>query len=203
MNGCRLIFPTSQHTVKYFFVYTSAITASEKSRQKGGLQCFVTAIASSVASQLLHGEEKSLGHCPALQAEALRGDEFSQVPVQRSGLEISAHTGKIPSAADPPCALQMVQLEGVAPKPTGKTGVKDAVFCKGVPECRLQARFENTKCSFLRHAIQQKENEVFTRCGASASFVRAVIPCIASLLEENGSLGLTIFIFTSFLIFFR
>lgn len=120
MIDCRFIIPTARHTVKYFFVYTSAITASKKSRQKGGLQCSVTAIASSVASQLLHRVEKALRHCPTLQAEALRRDEFSQLPVQRSGHEISAHTGKILSAADPPCALQMVQLEGVTPKPLGR-----------------------------------------------------------------------------------
>lgn len=189
MIDCRFIIPTSRHTVKYFFVYTSAITASEKSRQKGGLQRFVTAIAASVASQLLHRVEKALGHCPALQAEALRRDEFSQVPVERSGHQISAHTGKILSAADPPCALQMVQLEGVTPKPMGKTGEKDAVFRKGVPECRLQARFENTKCSGLGHALQQNKNYMFRRCGGPVSLGRTVIPCIASLMEENGSPG--------------
>lgn len=119
---CGLVFPTSPHTVKYFFVHTSSIAASAKPRQKGGLQRFVTAVASSVASQLLHGGEAAPGRCPALQADALRGDEFSQVPVQRSDLEISSHSGKILPAADSPCALLMVELEGVPPKPPGEDG---------------------------------------------------------------------------------
>lgn len=160
MIDCRLILPTSQHTVKYFFVYTSALTACEKPGQQGGLPRFVTATASSVASQLPHGGEKPLGRCPALQAEALRRDEFSQVPEQRSTLKIPAHTGKILSAADPPRALQVAQLDGASPTPTGKTGVKGALFCEGVPERRLQARCKNTKCSGLGHALQQNENEI-------------------------------------------
>lgn len=106
------------------------------------MQHFVAAVASAAASQLLQGREKALGCCPALQAEILRRDEFIRVPVQGSRLEISAHTGKTLSAADRPCGSQMVHLEGVHPKPVGKTGMKDPVFCEGVPECRLQARFE-------------------------------------------------------------
>jgi len=202
MIDCRLIFPSLQHTVKYLFVYTSAIAASEKPRRKGGLQCFVTAAASSVASQLLQGGEEALGLCLALQAEALRRDEFSQVPVQRSGLEISAHSGKTLSAANSARALQMLQLERVPPKPMGKTGVKDAAFCEGVPECRLQARLENTKCSGLGHALQQNENEMFKRYRAPVSLLRAVLPCIASLMKKMVTY-LTVFVFTSFLFFFR
>lgn len=71
MTDCKLISPTSQYTVKCF-VCTSAVPVSESLRQEGGLQCFVNATASSVATQLLQGGEKAPGCCPALQAEALR-----------------------------------------------------------------------------------------------------------------------------------
>lgn len=71
MTGCRLVFPTSQYTVKHF-MHTSAVPVPKSPRQEGGLQCFVTAIAASAATQLLQGGEKALGCCPALQAEALR-----------------------------------------------------------------------------------------------------------------------------------
>lgn len=67
--------------------------------------------------------------------------------------------------------------------------MKDAVFCGGVPECRLQARFENTKFSGLGHALQQNENVMFKRWRVPVSLVRAVIPCIASLREAKGSPG--------------
>lgn len=69
-TDCRLIFPASQYTE--IFVCTSAVLVSESPRQEGGLQCFVNATASSVATQLLQGGEKAPGRCSALQADALR-----------------------------------------------------------------------------------------------------------------------------------
>lgn len=202
--SCRLIFPTSQHTTKCFFVYTSAIVTSKMSRQKARMQHFVAAIASAAASQLQQGGEKALQCCPVLQAEALRREEFIQVPMQGSRLEISARTGKILSAADRPCGLQMVRPEGVHPKPMGKTGMEILSSAKAYQSlgCKPELKI---KCSVLGRALQQNENEMFERCGVPVSLVRAVIPCVASLMKKMTVqvTNQTIFIFISFLIFFR
>lgn len=85
MTDCRLVFPTSQYTRKYL-VCTSAVLVSENPRQEGGLQRFVNAKASSVATQLLQGGENAFGCCPALQAEALRRMSSARC------LRIPAHT---------------------------------------------------------------------------------------------------------------